>query len=118
MQVTNVRANLEVHDVSEAADWFSRLLGTQTFVTMGDPVDFALIGIDFPLVALCGTETPAVPTVASCYVDVTGVDGFHDQAVTAGLEVTYPLTTHPYGQRDFVVRGPSGHQIAVGERVG
>jgi uncharacterized glyoxalase superfamily protein PhnB len=46
------------------------------------------------------------------------VDGFHDRAVAAGLEVTNELTTHPYGQRDFVVRGPDGHLIAVGERVG
>jgi uncharacterized glyoxalase superfamily protein PhnB len=59
-----------------------------------------------------------VPTVTSCYVDVVDVDQYHDRAVAAGIEVTNPLTTHPYGQRDFVVRGPSGHAIAVGERVG
>ncbi len=118
MQVTNVRANLEVPDVTEAAEWFSTLLGTQVFVTMGEPVDFALIGIDSPLVALCGTPTPAVPAVTSCYVDVTEVDEYFGRAVAAGIEVTFELTTHPYGQRDFVVRGPGGHQIAVGERVG
>ena len=35
----------------------------------------------------------------------------------AGFEITRPLTTQPWGLRDFVVRDPAGHLIGIGERV-
>jgi hypothetical protein len=28
-----------------------------------------------------------------------------------------PLTTHPWPKRDFVIRDPDGHQIAIGQDV-
>ena len=38
-------------------------------------------------------------------------------ASEAGAEVTMGLTTHPWLMRDFVIRDPDGHQVAIGQRL-
>ena len=48
---------------------------------------------------------------------MTGVDELHDDLVSDGADITNPLTTQPWGNRDFVIADPNGHQIAIGERM-
>ena len=84
---------------------------------MGDPINFAIVGAGPASIGLTQSTTPAIATdIASVYIDVMGTQGLYAHCTTKGLEIAQPLTTHPWGQRDFVVRLPSGHRIAFGER--
>jgi uncharacterized glyoxalase superfamily protein PhnB len=112
------RPTLAVDDVGATLAVFVDTLGWNVFTTMGDPVDFAMIGAARATLALARSDAPPVTDIASVYVDVLGVAGVHAKCVEHGLEISHPLTDHPWGQRDFCVRLPSGHQIAFGERTG
>lgn len=100
-----------------AARFFQELLEFELRTTMGDPVWFAIVGRDDAEVTLVRAERPAVPGIVSVYVNVVGVGEVHERWVAKGGSVANGLELHPWGTRDFVVRGPDGHLIAVGERV-
>ena len=113
------RATLQVTDVTAVLEVLVGTLGWTLYTSMGDPATFAILGAGGATLGLTQSSAPAVPhDIASVYVDVQGVDALHARCAAAAIPVTNALTTHPYGQRDFVVRLPSGHQIAFGERVG
>jgi len=82
---------------------------------MGSPPEFALIGSGEAGLGLSQTEQPAVPAFAGCYFDVADVAGLHARCVEAGATITQPLTHQPWGNRDFVLADPDGHQLAFGE---
>jgi len=82
---------------------------------MGD--DFALLGRDDVTVALVLASTPAVASFAGCYLYVSDVEALHSACERDNVTITSALTTHPWGTRDFVIRDPDGHQIAIGESV-
>ncbi len=65
-------------------------------------------------IALVQTDEPQA---SGCYIYMTGVDELHADLVSDGAEITNPLTTQPWGNRDFVIADPDGHQIALGERM-
>ena len=113
-----IRTNLEVRDVSRSIDFYQRALGLDPLVTMGVPPTFAILGVDDASMAIAETDRPAVAAIAACYVDVADVEAAHERCRDAGVEFTGPVTTHPWGMRDFVFRDPDGHQIAVGQRTG
>lgn len=115
--ILRVRANLEVRDVPRSIAFYGRALGLDPVVTMGEPATFAILGADDASLAIAQTDDPAVAAIAACYVDVADVEAAHDRCRDAQVEVTAPMTTHPWGMRDFVFRDPDGHQIAVGQRI-
>jgi predicted enzyme related to lactoylglutathione lyase len=84
-------------------------------VTMGEPPTFAMISHGEVGLGLVRTERPAVADFACCYVDVDGVEALHQRCVDAGATVTNPLTRQPWGNYDFVIADPDGHQLAFGE---
>jgi len=104
---------LGVRDVGRSVAFYERHLGFRLISAMGD--DFALLGRDAVTVALVLTTTPAVAAFAGCYVYVSDVEAAHEACLRGGVTLVSPLTTHPWGNRDFVVRDPDGHQIALGE---
>ncbi|HSO96539.1 MAG TPA: VOC family protein [Acidimicrobiia bacterium] len=112
-----IRANLEVREVPRSVAFFERTLGLRPVVTMGEPVTFAILAADDASLALAATAEPAVAAIAACYVDVSDVTAAYERCRDAGAEITAEVTTHPWGMRDFVLRDPDGHQIAVGQRV-
>jgi hypothetical protein len=118
VRVLSARPNLEVRDVAAALRWFEPF-GIVALTTMGDPPEFALVGHDDQvLFALVAAGAPAVPAIASCYIEVKGIEELHDLVQRLGIELSNPLTTHPWGMTDLVVRGPDGHQLTFGERTG
>ena len=104
---------LGVRDVGRSMAFYRRHLGFEALSTIGD--DFALLGRDNVTVALVLASTPAVAAFAGCYLYVSDVEALHSACVRDGVTITNPLTTHPWGTRDFVIRDPDGHQIALGE---
>jgi Glyoxalase/Bleomycin resistance protein/Dioxygenase superfamily len=118
VRVLAARPNLEVSDVAVALRWFEPF-GLVAVTTMGDPPEFALVGHHGQVLSALGAaEEPAVPAIASCYIEVKGIEELHDLVQRLGFELSHPLTTHPWGMTDLVVRGPDGHQLTFGERTG
>ncbi len=109
------RPNFHVRDIEATAAFYRDLLGFDIVATMGEPKLF------FGLVVREGAEIALVqnddPQPVGCYVYVTGVDALHDRLAASGATITNPLATQPWGNRDFVIADPDGHQIAIGERL-
>jgi catechol 2,3-dioxygenase-like lactoylglutathione lyase family enzyme len=104
---------LGVRHVERSAAFYKRHLGFEVLSTMGD--DFALLGRDNVTVALVLASMPAVASFAGCYLYVSDVEALHRACERDNVMITSALTTHPWGTRDFVIRDPDGHQIAIGE---
>jgi catechol 2,3-dioxygenase-like lactoylglutathione lyase family enzyme len=115
--IHTTRPTLGTRDVGAALRFYVEVLGFDVATTMGDPPNFALL--TSPAGGGLGLVQVADPLVteeyACCYIDVTGVEELHRRCVAAGHPITNPLTRHPWGNHDFVVRDPDGHLIAVGE---
>ncbi len=108
----NSRTTLGVRDVSASIDFYAKTLGFETFLTMGEPSNFALIGHGKAGLGLSETEDPKVADFACCYFTVEGVEELHQRCVDAGIMITGPLTHQPWGNYDF---DPDGHQLAFGD---
>jgi uncharacterized glyoxalase superfamily protein PhnB len=118
-ELRNARPTLGVRDMAESIEWYCRVLGARCDITMGDPVDFALIDSELDhLLALVVDPAVRPAPSSSAYVNVTGVDALHAHMVREGAQVLGAPVTHPWGQRDFVVVDPDGHRLAIGEHVG
>jgi predicted enzyme related to lactoylglutathione lyase len=115
--VLAIRANLEVRDVPASMEFYRRTLALEPITTMGEPPTFAMLAGGRALLVVCHAPQPAVAGIAACYVDVNDVEEVFRRCQEAGAEVTMALTTHPWMMRDFVIRDPDGHQIAIGQRI-
>jgi hypothetical protein len=115
--ILSARPNLEAKDVPALALWLEEALGFTIEVTMGDPINFAIVKHSGGAsMALVGSDSPAIPSVPACYLMVTGVDHLHEQCLLSGADTTVP-NDRPWGLRDFVVEAPSGHLLALGQPV-
>ena len=109
------RATLGVRSVPASIEFYDRALGFTVRTTMGEPPTFALLGRDDVGLGLGAAESPAVAGFACCYFDVDGVEELHQRCVDAGARITNGLTRWPWGNYDFVIADPDGHQLAFGE---
>ncbi len=109
------RTTLGVKSVLASLEFYERAVGFTALTTMGEPPTFAIVGPGEAGLGLAQVDTPAVADLACCYFNVDGVEELHQRCVDAGARVTFPLTRHPWGNYDFVVADPDGHQLAFGE---
>ncbi len=111
------RTTLGVRDVAASIAFYQAALGFDVLVTMGEPPSFALLGAGAGVagLGLGHSEHPAVANLACCYFDVEGVEELHRRCVDAGARITSPPTHQPWGNYDFVLADPDGHQLAFGE---
>ena len=109
------RTTLGVQNVPASIDFYEKALGFEVLVTMGEPPNFAMIGDGETGLGLAETEHPAVANFACSYFNVEGVETLHQRCVDAGATIAGPLTHHPWGNYDFVLADPDGHQLAFGE---
>jgi predicted enzyme related to lactoylglutathione lyase len=109
------RTTLGVRNVSASVDFYVSALGFEVFHTMGEPPTFAMIGAGDTGLGLTQVAEPALDDFACCYFNVEGVEELHERCVAAGATITNPLTRQPWGNYDFVVADPDGHQLAFGE---
>jgi predicted enzyme related to lactoylglutathione lyase len=115
--VVAIRGNLEVHDVPASIDFYRRNLELEPVTTMGEPPTFAIVAGGGAWLGICEAATPAVAGIAAFYVVVDDVEEAFRRCQASGAEVTVELTTQPWMMRDFVIRDPDGHQVAIGQRV-
>jgi predicted enzyme related to lactoylglutathione lyase len=109
------RTTLGVTDVQASIDFYRTAVGFEVIHSMDDPPTFAMVGTVDAGLGLGQVDDPAVGKFACCYFDVEGVEELHQRCVDAGATITSPLTRQPWGNYDFVVADPDGHQIAFGE---
>lgn len=115
----SARPNLFVRDVALAVEFYARSLGMELRFAVGDPPSLAVIAagdVELGLVHAEGARDAALGA-ANCYLEVEGVDALHERCRAAGIPIENPLSDHPWGMRDFVIRDPDGHLVAIGERV-
>ncbi len=115
IELLSFRPNLFVRDVEKATAFYRDVIGMEVHVAFPDGSFAMLGGHGDAEVALVRHEDPPP---GEAYLYVRGVEALLGKCELAGFEITRPLTTQPWGLRDFVVRDPDGHLIGVGERVG
>ncbi|GAB0101726.1 hypothetical protein JMUB6875_06900 [Nocardia sp. JMUB6875] len=110
------RANLEVADLAPTVEFLRDVLG---FVVEVDEPDMglALVRRDGVGLGIVRTPNPAVNETTAGYVGVTDVNALHAYCVSRNADIVTPLTEHPWGLRDFVLRIPGGHRLAFGQRI-
>lgn len=113
VELVNFRPTLMVGDVAASSAFYRDVLGFELRTVFEDG-SFALLGKGLAEVALVRENHPPSE---QAYLYVRGVDLLCDRCMDAGVEIVHPLTEHPWGLRDFVVRDPDGHLIGIGERV-
>jgi len=109
------RTNIGVRDVPASIEFYRRALGFEVAVTMGEPPTFAMIGADGVGLGLGQSDHPAVTDFVCSYFNVDEVEALHQRCVAAGATIIAPLTRQPWGNYDFVIADPDGHQLAFGE---
>ena len=109
------RTTIGVRDVAASIAFYQHALGLEVHAMMGEPPDFALIGLGDAGLGLVQSASPAVADFVCCYFDVEGVEELHQRCVDAGASITGPLTRQAWGNYDFVISDPDGHQLAFGE---
>ncbi|HEX7521674.1 MAG TPA: VOC family protein [Acidimicrobiia bacterium] len=113
----NARPHLEVADVERSISFYERAFGFHVLHSMGEPPVHAIIEKDGVTVTLARVDSPAVASIAACFIDVEGVDELFAHCAAAGFKVASEPTDRPWGIRDLVVVDPDGHLIAFGERI-
>jgi uncharacterized glyoxalase superfamily protein PhnB len=106
-----------VNDLTQALDFYGRVLGFKIAWQSGQPATLASVcreGVELNL-----TEAGFVPggMPSRMYIRIVGVETFYNHLVTAGVEPEIPLAARPYGMRDFRIVDPSGNELSFGEPV-
>jgi predicted enzyme related to lactoylglutathione lyase len=48
------------------------------------------------------------------YIEIDGIDQFHEEIVARGAQIISPLEDQPWGMREFGIRTGDGHRIRFG----
>jgi len=111
-RLTHVRAN--VHDLSEAIEWYSEMLGFQVRNTWppDDPnyVDF----VSEEGAAFSVMVAEPVPSGGRFNFSIRDVDAFWEE-LRDKVEVVEPLFDTPYGSRKFTIRDLDGNELGFVE---
>lgn len=110
------RANLEVAELTPTVEFLRDVLGF--VVEVDEPeMGLALVRRNGVGLGIVRTPNPAVNETTAGYVGVTDVNALHAYCVLHNADIVTPLTEHPWGLRDFVLRIPGGHRLAFGQRI-
>ena len=108
---------LSVTDLSQALEYYERVLGFQVAWRWGEPPRLISICRDRVEVNL-SQSSEGKPGVSKVYFQMAGVDAYYSHVSTSGAKVVIPLADRPYGMRDFRVIDPGGNELSFGEAIG
>ena len=100
-------------DVAEAVDWLCRTFGFTLRIRIGDHRAQLNVGDDGGAVVV----TAPAGAKASVMVRVENVDAHHERCLQSGARIVEPPSTYPYGERQYTVEDPAGHQWKFSESV-
>lgn len=105
-----------VFDLRQAIEFYEQRLGFQKLFELRDYAGVGRSGFELHLFR---TDDPKLPEWTSCRVNVRGVDSLYAECERAGVvHPNGPLTTQPWGFREFTVLDLCGNAIVFGEWVG
>ncbi|MFC7332562.1 bleomycin resistance protein [Rhodocista pekingensis] len=112
-RILSLRAELPSPDLDLSLPFYERL-GFQLDGRYGD--GFALLVREGWLLHLWRTDDPALCRASSIYLQVDDVDGFHAEALAAGVEpFRGPPADRSWGMREVYYLDPAGCLLKVGQ---
>lgn len=118
LQIARNHYVLAVHDLARTRDWYTRVLGcTSEDVDPGNWVFLKTDSVTFMAGHCPDALAPSELGDHSyfAYLVVDRVDDWAERAQKAGASFIKPLTTEPWGMREFGVRTVDGHRIMLGQ---
>jgi uncharacterized glyoxalase superfamily protein PhnB len=103
-----LRAMLYVRNVGASVAFYQDKLGWKVKNVFGD--DYAMVHASGEPLGLHATDGDPVNTDGKIlYIEVANADKYHAQLAGAGAQPT-ELRDEPWGERNFYVKDPDGHQ--------
>lgn len=118
-RIHGVQPVLPVADVDEAAAWFCRVLGFSIDFIHGTPGQHGRVRLGDrswgdPVYIHLSLEGGRVLPCGETRLHVGhDIDGLCRHVLAEGARVVMPPTDQPWGLREFVVVGPSGHRLRL-----
>lgn len=117
MKIESVSPILSVNDLEKSIDFYRHALGFDLAWSWGEPPDIAAVcrdGVEITLTQRAGAKPAGA---AHVYLGVSGIDGYYESLVDAGVTIVVPLGDRPYGMRDFRMEDPSGNELSIGQAI-
>lgn len=117
MKIESVSPILSVNDLEKSIDFYRHALGFDLAWSWGEPPDIAAVcrdGVEITLTRRAGAKPAGA---AHVYLGVSGIDGYYETLVDAGVTIVVPLGDRPYGMRDFRLEDPSGNELSIGQAI-
>src|SRR5262245_47776766 len=105
---------LPVSNLTDALDYYERILGFKVDWRWGEPAYLASMCRDRVEINLSLSSQPTT-AASKVYFQMVGVDTYYGELTRAGAKVAVPLGNRPYGMRDFRIVDPSGNELSFGE---
>ena len=119
MQITSMATQLRVVDLDRALRFYVDMLGFEEEFRYQDFYAGIRAGDARLHLKRVDTPDPAIPFVRKgdhlhLYLNVVDLDAAFE-AVKGKAEVVYPITTKPWGNREFTILDPDGHTIYLAQ---
>jgi catechol 2,3-dioxygenase-like lactoylglutathione lyase family enzyme len=110
-----IHATLQVEDINQAVEFYTRKLGFTLGFLWGDPPTFAGVNLgDVQIFLAQGTPDPRGCSVQFVVGDADELYAFHR---ANGVEVAEELGDREYGLRDYAVRDLHGYVLGFGHYI-
>jgi uncharacterized glyoxalase superfamily protein PhnB len=119
MRIISVTTQLRVVDLERALRFYTETLGFVLEFRFRDFYAGVRSGETLLHLKLVDALDPSIPFVREgdhlhLYLRVTDLDAAFRELETKA-EVVYPISTKPWGDREFTIRDPDGHTIYLAE---
>jgi predicted enzyme related to lactoylglutathione lyase len=117
MEVLSSRILVKPSDFDAAVGWYRDVLGLRVFreYGTGGQVTGVVLFLGGGFLELVSGGSPVSPGSPTLWLQVPDVDVVHDRLVAAGVPVTQPPRTQPWGLRECWIVGPDDAQIVLVE---
>ena len=112
MAVKRIVTNIATAAPASIAQFYRELLDLDTAMDMGWIVTCAAdekAAIQISFASEGGSGTP-VPDIS---IEVDNIDEVYRRAQQAGHEISYPLTSEPWGVQRFYIKDPAGKTLNI-----
>jgi len=112
--LTSVLPDLAVNDIERSLAFYGQL----GFQTVYQDSDFAIVKRDAVELHLNLCPVKATENMLACRIIVTNIEALYQQCLPMNvIHPNGPLTTKPYGFKEFAIGDPSGVLITFAESV-
>lgn len=119
MKATAAFPIFQVANIPDALRFYTETLGFTQEFCYGEPPYYAAVRLGEIVLHLGASEcNQSRLGMGSVYIYVDDVDAYYFGLDYNGpYEITSPITTHPYGIRDFQISDPDGNLLCFGQEV-